>query len=55
MKKLIIKKVRSFFFLKFEIFFVKIIPHMPYKVQRDRFAPIKKSIMANKLPLTNLE
>ena len=29
-------KKKIFFFLKFEIF-MKIIPHAPYKVQKDRF------------------
>ena len=41
----------KFFFLKFEIFLMKIIPH----TITINFARGNKSIMANKLLLTNLE
>ena len=39
---------------KFQVFFVKTVPHTPYKVQSD-FAPSNKSIMVNKLTSTYLE
>ena len=46
----------KFFFLKFEVFFNENHPptrHLKYK--RIEFVPCNKSIMANKLRLTNLE
>ena len=43
----------KFFFFKFEIFLMKNTRHIKYK--RIDFAPCNKSIMANKLLLTDLE
>ena len=50
MKKLNVINEMHFFYLKF---FVKMIPHTQYK--RIDFVSSNKSIMANKLLLTNLE
>ena len=34
---------------------MKIIPHTPYKVEKDRFRSLTNSIIAKKLVSTNLE
>ena len=53
MKKLNANLKNVFFYC--EICCKKIIPHTPFKVRSDKFAPCNTSIMANKLPSTNLE
>ena len=59
MKKLDVEKKENIMKKKFSKnlrYFVKIIPHMPYKVQSDKFRfSGNTSIMANKLPSTGLE
>ena len=48
-------KQNETFFLKFEIFNEIHLPTRHIKYKKTDFAPCNKSIMANKLPLTNLE
>ena len=43
------------FFLKFEIFYENHPPTRHMKYKRRDFVPCNKSIIANKLPSTNLE
>ena len=47
--------MKMFFFLKFEIFYENHPPTRHIKYKRINFAPCNRSIMANKLLLTNLE
>ena len=36
----VIKQNENIFFLKIEIFYQKSSPHMPYKVQKNKFRPL---------------
>ena len=47
--------MKNFFFLKFEIFYENHPPTRHIKSKKIDFVPCNKSIMANKLPSTNLE